>query len=356
METFHTCINMTTNLNSLTITNPTYVACIMWKDINGVVYRYKLWEDVGETGYLLSVPLYAGQVIMKNFRFEIWSLSGAITTESVGSNILTSVLKGQDYRYTTDGLLKNNDGLVTNFNCQNATTDNFPVIASMQARWRAGSVSGNQWPSIDGNNYIIRRLDGSGANIVTVDDGALAHSTTVPAYSDEYNTGLFNNIQPAHYFMLCKIDTSVIAQLMIWLGGDDMFISIYPIDGTTSNLILADGNSCVITLGIWYVLEIAYSAGLSRIKPYELSKSPVCVPYPINFASSATDTGGTHDIILAGGSANNAGCSFVEIVSFNQYIGEGATNQVLSYFYDYYNINFPLPLVFPTNSSPQPNT
>lgn len=51
--------------------SPNYCACIMWVDSDYNVYRYKLWENVGEVFYFYA-PLYSGEMIKKNFRIEIW--------------------------------------------------------------------------------------------------------------------------------------------------------------------------------------------------------------------------------------------------------------------------------------------
>ncbi len=53
--------------------SPSFCPCIMWVDEDDNVYRYKLWEDVGEVMYF-NCPLYTGQVIKKNFRIEIWNV------------------------------------------------------------------------------------------------------------------------------------------------------------------------------------------------------------------------------------------------------------------------------------------
>jgi len=52
-------------------TNPNYILCISWHE-GGMLHRYKLWEDVGEVFYF-DAPLYTGQLIKANFRFEVWT-------------------------------------------------------------------------------------------------------------------------------------------------------------------------------------------------------------------------------------------------------------------------------------------
>lgn len=54
--------------------SPNYLLCISWIDSDNNMHRYKLWEDVGEV-FFFDVPLYAGQLIKKNFRFEVWSVA-----------------------------------------------------------------------------------------------------------------------------------------------------------------------------------------------------------------------------------------------------------------------------------------
>lgn len=62
--------------------NPGYLLCVMWKDSIGNTHRYKMWENVGEVLYF-SVPNYSGQLIKKNFRFEIWSVSTGVPTGTI---------------------------------------------------------------------------------------------------------------------------------------------------------------------------------------------------------------------------------------------------------------------------------
>lgn len=72
------CFNYTSpnNFSLKQVTQPedaNYVVCIMWVDEDLNVYRYRLWEDVGEVFYF-NPPLYTGQKIMANFRIEIWNV------------------------------------------------------------------------------------------------------------------------------------------------------------------------------------------------------------------------------------------------------------------------------------------
>jgi len=106
------------SLSSLPI-NPNYLLCIMWIDSSTnpyTVHRYAIWKNVGEVLYF-NVPLYTGQLIKKNFRFEIWSTNSTPTIQTLPINFTTSVLGGIDYRWGNDFQLVNSDTINTNFNC-----------------------------------------------------------------------------------------------------------------------------------------------------------------------------------------------------------------------------------------------
>lgn len=55
--------------------NPDFLLCISWIR-SGVLYRFKLWENVGE---VFECPLYDGRVIESSFTLEVWTLSGSTT-------------------------------------------------------------------------------------------------------------------------------------------------------------------------------------------------------------------------------------------------------------------------------------
>lgn len=81
------------------LVNPNYIATVMWVDGDYNVYRYKLWQNVGEA-FLFDCPLYTGQLIKKNFRIEIWNVEPAnrSTFTLVGAGDASF---NQGYEYTT---------------------------------------------------------------------------------------------------------------------------------------------------------------------------------------------------------------------------------------------------------------
>lgn len=108
--------------------DPSYCLCIMWKDDDNTCHRYRIWQDVGETIHDFPHTLYTGQVIGKNFRFEIWdtNIASNIThtiTQSTALAFYTSVRGVYDYRWNTDFTLVSADSINTSFNAAGTSTD-----------------------------------------------------------------------------------------------------------------------------------------------------------------------------------------------------------------------------------------
>ena len=85
-------------------TSPSYVLCVSYR-VGGVVTRYLLWDTTG-SNMNQPIPLYTGQPIKKNFRFEVWNTSQGAAGQATATQFYTSVLSGQDYRYAVDSTLK----------------------------------------------------------------------------------------------------------------------------------------------------------------------------------------------------------------------------------------------------------
>lgn len=101
---------------------PNYSLCVSWNfAATGQVVRYVLWLGVGATSPL-QAPMYSGQPILKNFRFEIWNTSAEVVSNITPVQFFTSKLGGQDYRWAVDYTLVANDPQVNQFNNTNPST------------------------------------------------------------------------------------------------------------------------------------------------------------------------------------------------------------------------------------------
>ena len=331
---------MVTNLKNLTIVNPNYIACLMWKDQYGRTYRYALWSGVGESTPL-GFPLYSGQLIKKNFRIEIWSINGQNVTETVGDSVITSVLQGIDYRYGNDGPLGSNDGEVTQFACQAvAGTVGFPITNGLQAHWIGNTITNAGWASSEGYAYTIPVTSPITVNSIAVNPVADVNGIY---------TGIFVGkpvIFPAQIFSLVYFSGTTGALYSI---GGVQYALVNPNDATTITVSLEDGNSCNIPFGEWVIVEVGYTAGSSYIRYFTLTgQAPYSQP---SLTGSTTNVQNTSVFSLQGNPFY-----YAEILVFNQYQGIPIGQSVLNYLYSRYNFNYNLPMVFPANSSPQPNT
>jgi hypothetical protein len=113
-----------------------FLMCIAWLESDGVVYRYVI-NDVERPLFYLNAPVYNGQMIGRNMRFEIWSLSAALPyTDSNSPVLYTSVSGEYDYRFGDDDALTDYSGaLMSGFSVD--LDVNFPIF------WPAFSTFGS---------------------------------------------------------------------------------------------------------------------------------------------------------------------------------------------------------------------
>jgi len=75
--------------------------CVAWVDENGNVRRYKLNTNP-DVIMPEDVPQYTDQLIMKNFRIEVWNTDEPPTILEEPIRIYTTVRGNRDYRYSDD--------------------------------------------------------------------------------------------------------------------------------------------------------------------------------------------------------------------------------------------------------------
>lgn len=98
------------------VVNPSYVLVIAFENPDGTVTRYRFWTAATEAIYP-AIPLYKGQLIRKNFRFEVWSVNGqAVASQaSTITPIFISLQQNVDYRNATDTVLQAQNSISTLF-------------------------------------------------------------------------------------------------------------------------------------------------------------------------------------------------------------------------------------------------
>lgn len=85
--------------------NFNFLMCLAYLIDDGEVVRYVI-NDIARPTFFLDAPVYKGQMIGKNFRFEIWSIDGSSPVTASNSPVLyTSVAGDYDYRFADDDAL-----------------------------------------------------------------------------------------------------------------------------------------------------------------------------------------------------------------------------------------------------------
>jgi len=340
---------------------PNYCLCVMWKDQYGNVQRYSLWRGVGEIIYE-QIPVYSGQKIAKNFRFEIWSTNSSPAVQTTAINIYTSVLGGVDYRYGGDFSLISSDSPCTQFDVGTQGVVSFPTTG-LVAHWRADSnFTGGIW--IDTVSGIILSPTGS----VTQASPAGVNGHKVVDLSAGFLTGGGINIP----LINTGAQVTVIAAKKGAAGGStlDFF------DLTTSGagiIVQLQTMPNVTNIGTGYVDTSYYASQGFQILDGSITTSGEYGNF-IQFIQNTSQTalsGIQNDNTI---SAINVGFNggtvadistvqavpmyIAEIFVYSGFSSQAEVAQLQLYIAQrYINTNlWSLPLVFPSNSSPQPNT
>lgn len=315
--------------------NPNYTLCVMWVDANMATHRYSLWRNPNDVIFFDITP-YNGQLIGKNFRFEVWSVdeqAGASQGNTI--NFYTSKLGIIDYRYGTDFALVNADPIITAFGASLETIPPIPNDVNnglTQHFISTVGVAGHNWSSqsditvITSVNLVVDIVAYEGL-IMT---GVQATGATL---TGAIGGGATPDI--SYIFLLFFPDGSsgnlvdyngtpqiTIAGANLSIGPDSVFL---PSGTGKPTLLVVDCNN-----------EIAYVIDM-------LTKTQITK----NLTAGAT--GPSNLLTMLGGGIT---CSIVEMAS---YFNCSSTANVLNYFYAKYG-GFELPLTFPVGAVPQPNS
>ena len=333
--------NFTLKSMSAIPASPNFVPCIMWKDSLGNVHRYAMWLGVGEVFYF-NVPLYTGQKIAKNFRFEIWSTNNTPALLTTEIQFLTSVLGKVDYRWGGDFTLVFNDAINMSFFNMN----NPPPLptTSLAYRWNLdsgivlvpSSTTLVSWTdSVNGAVFLPTGTVGlvSGTTLANNPIGIINAASFVSATGSGNNTALV-----AFLFNILSLSTSG----TIFDNGGGVTFAFNNSTGKFNTFV--DGVSNLSpTINTWYLAIMDSNSGITTI--YD------------------GVTGEQIDVFIATVSSTGPDTTFVfgnvflltpEIVVYSD--DTNLTNEsIRAYFIGKYFTSMSLPLVFPPNSQPQPN-
>jgi hypothetical protein len=313
--------------------SPNYFLCIMWSDSNLSVYRYSLWSGVGEVIYF-NIPVYTGQKIGKNFRFEVWSTAtGNPAINGASINFYTSVLGIYDYRFGVDSALVSSDPIVTNFydniktaaipnNSQNTLTQHF--------------VSTNGFASPNWNSL---------SDITTISSGTAVLS------SINQGPNIFKAVTTGGTALTCSSFGGGATPIIRYIGllvyvtlgsiGDLVQYNNSPpiaINGINllfgSNMLTLPASNTLYFVWADYVNNIGYVYNVYTQQEYLVLLTPASITASTTLAVNASQT-----------------CGVLEMFS---YFNNNSLQNILNYIFATYG-GFSLPLTFPTGSVPQHN-
>lgn len=344
--------------------NPNYLLCISWVDGNNDIFRYAIWQNVGEI-VMFDIPLYTGQVIQKNFRLEVWSTSNS-PNETVFQNtpvqFYTGVLGKQDYRFAQDFSIATADPIVTNFSINsNSSVGLQPQVTNTTAstfyNWfRADTLENptDNWSPTLGSNYITGDLI-SGTGLQSSTDPLINNQDVLSNYLNSINgTTNANNPNDIWFSFQYQGDGALmtilngvtkISELVVQNGG------LY-VDGSQ---VVGDGT---LVMGNYYFIEWSYIVGLSDGPTY-IGLSSITGPSisQQQFRANVGNvrTGGDTFII---NNDNTANPFITDLIIYNNTSTDLDTAVILTniaYFLGRYQSVYALPFVFPVGSYPQPN-
>jgi len=313
--------------------------CIAWVDQYNNMYRYAMWKDVNELVFF-DIPLYAGQKIAKNFRFEIWNTaSGSPVVQESDLQFFTSVLGGQDYRWAGDSSLVGNNGIVTDFD--NINTPLPLPTADLSYNWQAASgldVTGadiNSWT--DAVNGQVLLPTGVPQVIATDDIPVCVVVSSTATLSTTTASGPLDNIG---YVAIAIYLPSLATSGSIYDNGNGIRVGF---DGTNFTSFEDGVSTFAPEANHWYILILSPNSVATEI--YDLQTSDF-----IELFNASTNIGANTTIVIGGATVILAEIAvYSNDIADEQYIVRYFTNK-------YFGSTFTLPLTFPTDSVPTTNT
>jgi len=320
--------------------SPNYTLCISWIDDDYTVYRYVIWRADNDVIYG-EIPDYAGQLIKKNFRFEIWSTSATPVVNAADLTFYTTVLGSQDYRYGSDFTLGAGDE-VTDFWYDAQAIPDVTAQGLILSRFKAtyGVVDGVSWTST--NNVDV--LTSADVDTESVNDRGNTHTAVL---CDNVLTGTAQG-DNNYLYILFKYGevaaTDYAENLAVFDNsynityGKVASVPFIKVNGTT----LANSDSLVE--GRLYLLTCI--AGVQAF----LVDLTLQVATTITTIAVSVGTSTTLDVL-----GNLSPLRIVEIIPF--YSIATATNfqNILKYFTYTYAGQFLLPLTMPTGATSELN-
>jgi len=320
-------------------TDPNYMLCISWINADYTVSRYALWKNVGEVIYF-DCPLYDGEVVKKNFRFEIWNTNDTPIEQTTALNFFTSVRGAFDYMWSNDYVLEDSGTIITSFGDNEITEPILPndltgnlMLDHFIITVGVTTVAGPnlKWQSQNSVNYV------QGLSATTTQENIIhnGHAYTLIKSFESTMSGT-NTTTTQFLFIAFFAGGGVANQLIYFTNGYTVTLNDNEviINGTTLAL---NGTNKAYLLALFNGTD-AYTVDLTTLGSAHASIS-------VSIAA-ATD-------LYMNTVVTDHYTGIMEVVG---YYNLADVTTVYDYFFWKYVGNFALPLVFPSNATSTINT
>lgn len=317
------------SLSSLPV-SPNYLLCVMWKDQNNNTHRYAIWQNSLAVIYF-GLPLYTGQVIRNNFRLEVWSTNSSPAVNTTAINFYTSVAGGEDYRFGVDTALVLADAAVTNFQCANVIPASPAVVATDY--FKPSGIFGI------GTEYISwAPAQGTGNVSVVLNTPTVGTPTSLVLTTSAINFNLSSTTTNLLNLFVILSTTTTTGLINITKADNTQLFDIILANSAGQLSIQTPLGNTLTTKGNIIGLSLVIAGGIATFTVYNQIGQII----------------GTHS-----GASAALSVSYIEagvIDNLYELIQTNGAFDFSSYIHANYGTGFPLPLVFPTNSTPLPNT
>lgn len=340
--------------------NPNYVLCIAWADSSGNVRRYKLWDHDEAVIYDTAIPQYAGQVIRKNFRWEVWSVNNATASEIGTHQLTTSVRQAVDDIEADDVLLAGNGAENSSFNSA-ATTQTEIALIDNAINWFSSDYGVdesfgtlNSWTSrLSADTFVQGGV--TKPSILSVP--GIANDALLIRFPQSTKKLEYNQVDISEQMFAVIIPHSpgpssgtfiTYGSVQINLAAAGAYVAGKTRMTVNDALGGAFSGSYELVHGTVYVVE----ARINTVYLYELTPTGAIGPIYTFSGTASGEQYGTFSI----GTAKEGW--IIEFITYGTMINTVADYNVLfKYFSDKYGSGMmSLPLTFPTNSEVPSNT
>lgn len=337
-----------------------YGLCIRYRS-NGVVYRYKLWED--DLFVLNNVELYNKHLIKKNFVLEIWTFNGAANSSQATAINLWSSVRTVPSDFTVDTSIPlAYSALATYADLQSTSAIAKSPVAGMLTWLNSeygvtydGTGKVSLWEDMDANRGFDLDVPGGVDQPNYIANGAgdqnlpYLYASTTDAKLFSTKTALIH-----HWFAVAAQVTYTSGNVMIsGLPGTASFrqLGASPVVSVNGSTVRTD--LTLMTLTNWFIISSANTALAGGKVTQRVSK----VHDFVNTVETVTDGGA--DLYAASvlrfghSSANTADFGIAEFIGYPAALSAADEATVIAYLVEKYKTGRPAfgGLTFNANSS-----